>query len=200
LEKVFKIPTTGSQQEKVCQRRKKRVFAPRELTEIYNAARYVSKQGWDGFPAGAIRAALIRACGVINDGPKMVMMKMSIFVEPDGWDKAEPQIPLIRILNAKPVMQKDIGRDGGFKGSPLLIIRPVYHGWSAKLKLAWDGDQYNVNEVYNLLMRAGLQVGIMEGRPASKNSAGQGWGTFEVSKNNIQVVSWSKITGPKARA
>jgi len=39
--------------------------------------------------------------------------------------------------------------------------------------------------VTNLLSRVGMQVGIGEGRPFSKNSAGMGWGTFELegSKN-----------------
>jgi len=31
-----------------------------------------------------------------------------------------------------------------------------------------------------LLARVGMQVGIGEGRPDSKNSAGMGWGLFEV--------------------
>jgi len=33
----------------------------------------------------------------------------------------------------------------------------------------------------NLLHRAGLQVGIMEGRPDSKDSCGCGWGTFKIA-------------------
>ena len=37
-----------------------------------------------------------------------------------------------------------------------------------------------VHEVRNLLVRAGVQVGIGEGRPYSKKSYGMGWGTFEV--------------------
>jgi len=35
----------------------------------------------------------------------------------------------------------------------------------------------------NLLARAGLQVGIGEGRPDSKNSAGMGWGLFQIEEN-----------------
>jgi hypothetical protein len=34
----------------------------------------------------------------------------------------------------------------------------------------------------NLFLRAGLQVGIGEGRPNSPNSFGLGWGRFEVKE------------------
>lgn len=165
---------------------KKRVFAAVKLEDVYNSARYISKAGWDGFPAGAIRAAMIAACRVVPDGPKMTLMRMSLFVEPDGWDAQESQIPLIRIYG-KPVMQQDVGRDSGMNASPRLIVRPAYHDWSAKLQLRWDGDQYDAGDVFNLLQRVGVQVGIMEGRPFSRNSAGQGWGTFLVN-SNIKVV------------
>jgi hypothetical protein len=48
--------------------------------------------------------------------------------------------------------------------------------------LRWDADQFSVNDVMNLLSRAGVQVGIGEGRPFSKNSNGMGWGTWEVQQ------------------
>ena len=35
-------------------------------------------------------------------------------------------------------------------------------------------------DVANLIMRAGMQAGIGEGRPFSKESAGIGYGLFEV--------------------
>jgi hypothetical protein len=35
--------------------------------------------------------------------------------------------------------------------------------------------------VTNLMQRVGLQVGIGEGRPDSRESAGLGWGTFAIA-------------------
>lgn len=35
-------------------------------------------------------------------------------------------------------------------------------------------------DVANLMNRVGAQVGIGEGRPDSKNSAGMGWGLFSI--------------------
>lgn len=148
---------------------------PKDTNETYNEARYISRDGWDGFHAGAIRNALISACRLV--GFKMTLAKMSVFVEADGWDKDEPQIPLIRIYG-KPVKQEDMARVE--TGQPYVTIRAAYHDWKAKIRIRWDGDQFTIADVANLLSRVGMQVGIGEGRPDSKNSAGMGWGLFEV--------------------
>jgi hypothetical protein len=147
----------------------------KDTDDIYQESRYISTEGWDGFHAGAIRNALISACRLV--GFKMTLAKMSIFVEADGWDKEEPQIPLIRIYG-KSVKQEDIARVE--TGQPYVTVRAAFHQWSAKISLRWDGDQFTVEDIANLLSRVGLQVGIGEGRPDSKNSAGMGWGLFEV--------------------
>lgn len=141
----------------------------------YNAARYISPQGWDGFHASAIRNGMISACRLI--GFKMTLAKLSVFVEADGYDAEEPQIPLIRIYG-KPVRQDDMARVE--TGQPYVTIRAAYHDWSAKVMIRWDADQFTAGDVANLLARVGGQVGIGEGRPDSKNSAGMGWGTFDL--------------------
>jgi hypothetical protein len=148
--------------------------------DSYQEARYISKEGWDGFNASAIRCAMISACRLVNF--KMTLAKLSVFVIPDGWDATEPQIPLIRIYG-KPIKQEDMGRTA--TGMPLVIARPAFHDWSAKIKIRWDSDQFTIDDVYNLLYRVGTQVGICEGRPDSPNSAGMGWGLFEVKNGEI---------------
>jgi hypothetical protein len=107
----------------------------------------------------------------------MTLAKLSIFVEADGWDKAEPQIPLIRIYG-DPVKQEDMARVE--TGQPYVTVRAAYHEWKAKIRVRWDSDQFTLADVTNLLMRVGMQVTIGEGRPDSKNSCGMGWGLFEL--------------------
>jgi hypothetical protein len=143
--------------------------------DLFNAARYQSKEGWDGFHAGSIRLAMINACRLIDY--KMTLAKMSLFVIQDGWDMFEPQIPLIRIYG-QPVKQEDMARVA--TGGPYVTVRAAYHDWKAKLNIRWDNDQFSITDVSRLLHRAGTQVGLCEGRPFSKNSAGMGWGTFEI--------------------
>ena len=59
--------------------------------------------------------------------------------------------------------------------------RPMWNpGWTATVRIRFDADILSLKDVYNLLYRAGLQVGILEGRPDSSKSVGQGWGTFDL--------------------
>jgi len=153
---------------------------PKNTDETYQEARYISKDGWDGLHAGAIRSAMISACRLV--GFKMTLAKLSIFVIQDGWDAQEPQIPLIRIYG-KPQKQEDMARVE--TGQPYVTVRAAYHDWSAKIKIRWDSDQFTNDDIFNLLYRAGMQVGIGEGRPDSKKSAGMGWGLFEVKGGEI---------------
>lgn len=141
----------------------------------FQEARYISPDGWDGFNAASIRKAMISACRLVSF--KMTIAKLSLFVEADGWDASEPQIPLIRIYG-EPTKQEDMARVE--TGQPYVTVRAAYHNWSAKIRVRFDADQYTQADVANLLMRVGLQVGIGEGRPDSKNSSGMGWGIFEV--------------------
>ena len=55
------------------------------------------------------------------------------------------------------------------------------HDWKAKIRIRFDADQFSTQDITNLLARAGEQVGIGEGRPDSKNSAGMGWGCFRIT-------------------
>lgn len=151
---------------------------PLDEEATFNASRYIANEGWDGFNVASIRCAMISACRLV--GFKMTLAKLSVFVEADGRDKQEPQFGLIRILGSKPVMQQDIARVE--TGQAYVTIRAAYHDWSAKVKIRFDADQFTLQDVSNLLARAGEQVGIGEGRPDSKNSAGMGWGCFRISE------------------
>jgi hypothetical protein len=145
--------------------------------DLYEEARYRSKDGWDGFNAVSIRKAMISACRLV--GFKMTLAKSSIFVFGDGWDAKEPQIPLTRIIG-DPIKQEDIARVQ--TGQPYVSVRAAYHDWKAVVRIRWDKDQFTLADVTNLLSRAGQQIGIGEGRNDSKNSAGMGWGSFDIEK------------------
>jgi hypothetical protein len=153
----------------------KKIREPKDTDQTYFESRYISKDGWDGFHAASIRNAMISACRLV--GFKMTLAKLSVFVQADGVDALEPQIPLIRIIG-KPTKQEDMARVE--TGQPYVTVRAAYHDWKAKIKIRFDADQFTQQDVANLLARVGMQVGIGEGRPDSKNSAGMGWGLFEV--------------------
>ncbi len=153
----------------------RKVREPKDTDQTYQEARYISKDGWDGFHAASIRNAMISACRLV--GFKMTLAKLSLFILADGVDEAEPQIPLIKIIG-KPTKQEDMARVE--TGQPYVTVRAAYHNWKAKVRIRYDADQFTREDVANLMARVGGQVGIGEGRPDSKNSAGMGWGLFEV--------------------
>jgi|1185.fasta_scaffold400956_1 hypothetical protein len=149
----------------------------RDFEDDWKAAMHVSTEGWAGIPAPAFRNAMIDACRMA--GFQMTRAKMSIFVEADGID-ADSNEPLLKLegkLDDPTILP--VRNESGVID---LRCRPVWSIWSTNVRLRWDADQFSVNDVMNLLSRAGVQVGIGEGRPFSKNSNGMGWGTWEVQQ------------------
>jgi len=146
----------------------------RDFDEDYRQAFHVSDEGWHGIPASAFRKAMISACRTV--GFQMTKAKLSIFVEPDGFDRNEGT-PLIRI-EGEPEMKIDNVKNQ--TGVVDLRVRAMWREWSAMVRVRFDADFFSITDVSNLLARAGLQVGIGEGRPDSKNSAGMDWGLFKI--------------------
>lgn len=148
----------------------------KNFQEAYELATHRASEGWCGIPAPAIRAAMISACRTV--GFKMTLAKLSVFIEADGFD-ADDQTPLVKITKGEPQYFESLVRLA--TGVADIRPRPMWQpGWEAKIRIRFDADQFTLTDVTNLLMRVGLQVGIGEGRPDSKQSTGMGWGMFEV--------------------
>lgn len=147
----------------------------KDFDAVYEEARHLSTEGWDGVPAGAFRAAMVSACKIA--GFVMTRAKLAVFIEADGIEK-EDGTPLVRIYGT-PKRHEGYARNDN--GSVDVRVRPMWLQWHSFLRVKFDADMLTTVDISNLLMRAGLQVGIAEGRPDSKNSVGCGWGTFTVS-------------------
>jgi hypothetical protein len=148
---------------------------PRDFDAEYKAAMHVSTDGWHGIPAPAFRNAMISACRTV--GFKMTIGKLSVFVEPDGFD--DEGTPLVKITEGKPEPHEAYGRINNGMGTTVMV-RPMWKKWAAVVTIKFDADQFSSADVANLMARAGGQVGVGEGRPDSKMSCGMGWGTFEI--------------------
>jgi hypothetical protein len=149
---------------------------PKDFDAAYESAKHVSRDGWCGFAASGVRSAMISACRIV--GFQMTKAKISVFVEADGYDNADGTA-LVRIVKGEPHKVEHMVRNDN--GSVDMRARPMWdEGWEAVVRIRWDGDQFTASDVANLLLRAGQQVGICEGRPDSKNSGGMGWGLFTV--------------------
>jgi hypothetical protein len=149
---------------------------PRDFQAQFLAAYHISKDGWNGIPAAAFRNACIDACRMA--GYQMTRARMSIFVVEQGRD-AVTEEGLVRIYGEGEYTQMMVRNETGVCD---IRVRPMWRTWNVKLGLRYDGDQFKQIDVINLLLRAGLQVGVGEGRPFSKNSNGMGYGTFTLDQ------------------
>jgi hypothetical protein len=163
-----------SKQEKGTQAQKQRAKQARDFDEDYEQAFHRSEEGWVGVPASAFRTAMISACRLV--GFTMTMAKLCVFIEADGLDIVEGK-PLVRI-HGEPERTEMVTRNA--TGVADIRVRPMWRHWKISLRVRFDADQFTVQDVTNLLMRVGEQVGIGAGRPDSKKSAGLGWGTFQI--------------------
>jgi hypothetical protein len=146
----------------------------RNYEEEFKKAQYISTEGWNGMNAACIRNACISACRVAKY--KMTLAKLALTVIADGYDHTEGT-PLIRIegtpeLNSMPARNANGGTD--------VRVRPLWREWSSTFVIRYDADLFSAQDIINLLARAGMQVGIGEGRPDSRMSAGLGYGMFRV--------------------
>lgn len=154
----------------------KRDRSARDFDADAAAAAYRSPDGWYGLNAASFRNASISACRLV--GFKMTLAKLSIFTEADGFDVTEGT-PLVRITVGEPTTSVMNVRNA--TGVVDMRARPVWApGWEAVVRIRWDAEQFSLTDITNLLARVGAQVGIGEGRPDSRESAGLGYGLFEI--------------------
>ena len=154
----------------------KKVRNPRDFDEDYRNAMHMSTEGWHGIPASAFRQAMISACRLV--GFKMTLAKLSVFVVADGFDAVDG-IPLIKLQGKPERVDMAVRNQTGVAD---IRVRPMWREWTSLVKVRYDADQFSSTDVANLMNRVGMQVGIGEGRPDSRESAGLGWGTFSLTE------------------
>ena len=143
-------------------------------TEADQSRYYNSDKSWEGVNAAGFRAGMISACRLV--GFKMTLAKLSVFVVQDDFD-IELTTPLVRIYGKS---STNTSHTRNATGVVDVRARPIYPQWACALNIRFDADQFTATDIINRVSRVGLQVGIGEGRPDSKSSAGCGWGTFRV--------------------
>ena len=155
--------------------KKGRKREPKDFAALYEGAIHYSVEGWAGIPANGVRAALVSACRVV--GFQMTRAKLAVFVEADGFDATEGT-PLIKISRGKP---RHVEHAVRIQNTTDIRVRAMWDpGWRANVRIRYDADMFGLQDVTNLLARVGMQVGLGEGRPDSRSSAGMGWGLFKI--------------------
>lgn len=158
------------------QAKKKNAKEAKDFDKRYQQSMHRTEDGTVGIPAPAFRNAMISACRLV--GFKMTLAKLSVEVEADGFDVSDGT-PLVFFTKGEP--EKAIHHVRLATGVCDLAVRAMWKpGWRANLRVRYDADQFTMQDLANLLLRAGLQVGIGCGRPDSRTSNGCGWGKFQL--------------------
>lgn len=148
---------------------------PKDFDAAFKGAIHRGPKGEYGVPAPAFRNAMIDACRAV--GFKMTHAKMFVFIDADFFD-VDDGMPLVKLDAGDPEYFEAAVRNES--GVADIRPRPMWREWALTLRIRFNADQFSAGDVLNLLQYAGIGVGIGEGRPFSKNSAGLGWGTFRV--------------------
>ena len=155
----------------------------KDFDAAYREAQHRSTKGWPGLPAAAIKNALVDSCVVV--GYHKTKAKKAIFVEADGFDAVEGT-PLLRLYadgkgkklsDAVPRHVEHMVKLPN--GVADIRVRAMFDNWQSKIRIRFDADMFTAADIANLMMRAGMQVGIGEGRADSPSGCGMGWGHFE---------------------
>jgi len=153
----------------------RKVRAAKNFEQLYEDAKHVSMEGWEGFAASSMRNAGISACRAC--GYVMTRAKLAFSVIADGVDRVD-YTPLIRLTHGTAVQWEAPVRNA--TGVIDIRSRPMYPEWGAKVRIQFDSGMFTETDVANLIVRVGMQVGIGAGRPDSKDSAGLGFGLFRL--------------------
>jgi hypothetical protein len=179
----------------------------------YAESLYVATDGSYGFPAAAFKSAIVSAANDI-EGIAMSKIRRNIWLCADCEEQREVsfefevsvgsgkkrkkeneetkmvsfkqtfQSQLVRI-EGEPTMRMDTVRVGGMSKSADIRFRGSFPEWSAILHIR-HSDVIQSKEVMNLLLRAGLTIGIGEGRPEKK--VDMGWGRFSVDWDRVKEL------------
>lgn len=148
----------------------------KDFDRCFRESMHATADGKFGVPASSFRQALVSACRIV--GFKMTLAKLALFVLADDVD-VDDASPLVLFTKGEPEQLESFTRNQ--TGVADIRVRGKWAaGWEMRLRVQYDADLFEEKDVRNLLMRVGVQVGIGAGRPDSKTSCGQGWGTFEI--------------------
>lgn len=149
--------------------RKTRDRAPRDPEKEAEDATYRTRDGDYGVPAMAIKTALLTAAHKDLGVPRSLVQK-AIHIEVEDMD-------LILPLDCEePEIREDPVRVG--QGSADLRYRPCFHDWAVDMEWTVDTSLLRVEDLVNLMNRAGFGVGLCEWRPEK----GGEYGRFEVDR------------------
>jgi hypothetical protein len=133
-------------------------------------ATYTTPDGQPGVPLLAIKASLIGAAHKDIGVEKTLVRKGLFIVAPDSSG-------ILPMRHSEPLSREDYVRVG--QGGTDLRYRPQFDWWEVDIVIEYDEDLLQLQDIANLIDRAGFGVGIGEWRPEK----GGEFGRFRVKRS-----------------
>jgi hypothetical protein len=134
------------------------------------AAMYTTDEGLPGVPAMAIKTAIITAAHK-DIGIEKTLVRKALFIVTTDSKRILP------MDCDAPEIKEDTVRVG--QGSADLRYRPYFHRWAVDVTWEIDAELLQINDLLNLIDRAGFGVGVGEWRPEK----GGEYGRFQVDRS-----------------
>lgn len=152
---------------------------PKNPEAEYEAAFYKFKDGGNGFPCIAFKAATIGGARFYS-GVTMTALKQFMFFQGEpGVDGQK----LVRI-DGEPEMREDVVKVG--RNGTDLRYRPEFQEWSTTLEVVYVTSALTRGSVLSLIDAGGMGVGVGEWRPEKDGD----FGTFRVDPTReVQVIT-----------
>lgn len=150
----------------------KRKKEPKQPEEEYESRlnAYRLPSGNHGFPAVAFKGAMVEAA---RHAAGLTMTEARSLFYVTGTESVE-----LVTLSGEPKMFEAFPRNAS--GVVDIRYRPIFYDWGATLKVQFDAELIDTSSVVNLINRAGMECGIGEWRPMSKQSKTGQYGMFQV--------------------
>ncbi len=126
-------------------------------------ATYYTVNGLYGIPVKALKASIIGAAHK-DLGIEKTLVRKALFIPCDDGNDILP------MECSEPILREDYVRVGQ---STDLRYRPEFHKWSVTFDLEYDADLLTVDDIANLINRAGFGVGLCEWRPEKGGENGR---------------------------
>lgn len=142
---------------------KNKKHAIRVPKDEFEAAKHIARSGFEGFPVGGVKKAMIRGAKMV--GIVMTDARSSFFIKPDC---AETNLVEIK---GKSKMRTDMVRIG--MGTADVRYRPEYINWRMNLKIEYNEGIISLDQLFQILKAGGFGCGIGEWRPERDGDFGR---------------------------
>ena len=139
----------------------------RDPNREFEESIYRTKEGAPGINKIAVRAAMIDAAPLVGIARPLIKAGLRI-----GGSY------IIPIRGSRPQMRTDMRRLPTGSADP--VYRAEFWPWEMDLELRYDAHLITLEQVINLVRRAGFSVGIGGKRPMDPKGKGDDFGTFDL--------------------